>query len=83
MTAHLNKERFSAWRWPKANGDPLMWPGFDQQIKRDLATIKTLVNLRAQTSTRDWPLIFVSEHEALLVVREWPGREITADTVSA
>ena len=67
----------------KTDGDPLMWPGFDPQIQRDLATIKALVNLRPQTPTREWPLVFVSEHEAMLVVREWPGGEITAYTVSA
>ena len=60
-----------------------MWSGFDPQIKRDLATIKSLVNLRHQSPTREWPLIFISEHNTLLVVREWPGGEITAYTVSA
>ena len=67
----------------KTDEDRVMWPGFDPQIKRDLATIKTLVNLRPQTPTREWPLIFVREHDALLVVREWPGGEITAYTVTA
>jgi hypothetical protein len=58
--------------------DELMWPGFDPEITRNLATVKTLVNLTHQTPTKEWPLIFVEEHDALLVVREWPGGEITA-----
>ena len=55
-----------------------MWQGFDPDIKRDLAAVKALVNLSHQTPTREWPLVFVGEHDALLVVREWPSGEITA-----
>jgi hypothetical protein len=56
----------------------MMWQGFNAEIKRDLASVKALVNRRYQTPTREWPLIFVGQHDALLVVREWPDGEITA-----
>ena len=55
-----------------------MWQGFDPEIKRDLASVKALVNRRHQTPTNEWPLVFVGEHDALLVVREWPDGAITA-----
>ena len=55
-----------------------MWQGFDPEIIRDLAAVKSLVGRRYQKPTREWPLVFVGEHDALLVVREWPGGEITA-----
>jgi hypothetical protein len=35
-----------------------------------------------QTPTKEWPLVFVGECEAMLVVREWPGGEVTAYAVS-
>jgi hypothetical protein len=59
-----------------------MWHGFDPEIRRQLATVKELVNLRHQTPTKEWPLIFVEEHDALLVVREWPDGSITAYATS-
>jgi hypothetical protein len=55
-----------------------MWPGFDPEIARDLATVKMLVGLCHRAPTHEWPLIFVAEHDALLVVRQWPNGEITA-----
>jgi hypothetical protein len=55
-----------------------MWQGFDPELRRDLAAMKALVNLRHQTPTKEWPLIFVEEYDALLVVREWPDGQITA-----
>jgi hypothetical protein len=30
-----------------------------------------------QTPTKEWPLIVVEEHGALLVIREWPDGAIT------
>jgi hypothetical protein len=59
-----------------------MWPGFDPDTVRELAVLKTLVNLSRQMPTREWALVFVPEHDALLVVREWEGGEITAYTTS-
>lgn len=55
-----------------------MWSGFDPQIVRELQTIRELVKLRHQTPTREWPLVFVAQHDAVLVVREWPDGSITA-----
>lgn len=55
-----------------------MWPGFDPQILRALATMREIVALQHQTPTREWPLVLVEEHHALLVVREWPDGSITA-----
>jgi hypothetical protein len=58
-----------------------MWPGFDPQLVRALATMREIVALQHQTPSREWPLVFVQEHEALLVVREWPDGSITAYAV--
>jgi len=55
-----------------------MWQGFDPEMTRDLMSVKAQVSRRFPRPTREWPLIFVGEHDALLVVREWPGGEITA-----
>ena len=55
-----------------------MWQGFDPEIKRELAAVKALVRLTHQTPTREWPLVFVGDYDALLVVREWPDGQITA-----
>jgi len=59
-----------------------MWSGFDPELRRDLANIRQMVSLTHQTPTREWPLIFVGEHDALLVVREWPDGSITAYATS-
>jgi len=55
-----------------------MWPGFDPKILRDLQTVRQLFQLTQQTPTREWPLVFVEEHDSLFVVREWPDGTITA-----
>jgi hypothetical protein len=55
-----------------------MWQGFDPEIIRDLAAVKALVRLTRQTPTREWPLVFVDDYDALLVVREWPDGQLTA-----
>lgn len=55
-----------------------MWPGFDPRVWRDLATIRETVALRHQTPRNEWPLIYVRDHRAVLVVREWPDGTITA-----
>jgi hypothetical protein len=59
-----------------------MWPGFDPELRRQLENIRQMVALRHQTPTREWPLIFVDEHDELLVVREWPDGSITAYSTS-
>jgi hypothetical protein len=55
-----------------------MWPGLDPELLRQLATIRQLTALTHRTPTREWPLMFVKQHNALLVVREWPDGSITA-----
>ena len=55
-----------------------MWSGFDPELLRQLATIRQLVAFTHQTPSREWPLIFVEQHHALFVVREWPDGSITA-----
>jgi hypothetical protein len=55
-----------------------MWQGLDPELRRQLATIKAMVTRRHETPTNEWPLVFVAEHDALLVVREWPNGELTA-----
>ena len=55
-----------------------MWHGFDPHVVQALATIRELVALQHQTPTREWPLVIVQEHDALLIVREWPDGSVTA-----
>jgi hypothetical protein len=55
-----------------------MWPGFDPQIRRDLDNLRQMVRLTHQTPTHEWPLVFVAEHDQLLVIREWPDGSVTA-----
>ena len=58
-----------------------MWSGFDPELCRQLAHIRQMVARSHQTPTREWPLILVDDHDALLVVREWPDGAITAYAV--
>lgn len=58
-----------------------MWTGFDAHMWRDLASFRRLVALRYQTPKREWPLVYIEEHHALLVVREWPDGSVTAYAV--
>ena len=55
-----------------------MWQGFDPELRKQLNTIRDMVAKRYQTPTKEWPLIFVREHDVLLVVREWPNGDLTA-----
>ena len=57
-----------------------MWHGFDPHVVQAWATIRGLVALQHQTPTREWPLVIVQEHDALLIVREWPDGSVTAYT---
>jgi hypothetical protein len=54
--------------------DPETWKQFEN--------IREMVRLRHQTPTKEWPLVFVEEFATLLVIREWPGGNITAYTAS-
>jgi hypothetical protein len=55
-----------------------MWYGFDPETRRQLDSLRRMVALQRQTPTREWPLISIDQHDALLVVREWPDGSITA-----
>jgi hypothetical protein len=59
-----------------------MWSGFDPDLWRELERVREMVALRHCTPTREWPLIFVKQHDELLVIREWPNRSITAYATS-
>jgi hypothetical protein len=59
-----------------------MWHGFDADAQQQLAMIKQATARRFQTPTHEWPVIFIDEHDALLVVREWPNGSLTAFTCS-
>jgi len=55
-----------------------MWPAFDPEVRRQLGFIREMVTRQHQTPTREWPVAFIEEQDALLVVREWPGGALTA-----
>ncbi len=59
-----------------------MWSGFDPELRRQFDSIRQMVALRHQTPTREWPLIFMEQHDALFVVREWPDGSMTAYAAS-
>jgi hypothetical protein len=59
-----------------------MWFGLDPELRRQLDHIRLAVARSHQTPKQEWPLIFVDEHDALLVVREWPDGSITAYSTS-
>jgi hypothetical protein len=58
-----------------------MWQ-MDPDLQKQLDNIREMVRISHQTPTREWPLVFVEECAALLVVREWPGGTITAYTMA-
>lgn len=55
-----------------------MWPGFDPDIQRDLASLKQMVLRSRQMPSREWPLILSETQDELLVIREWPDGSVTA-----
>jgi hypothetical protein len=59
-----------------------MWHGFDPQIRQQLVGIREMVARRHQTPTKEWPLIFIEEHDVLFVMREWPDGAVTAYATS-
>jgi hypothetical protein len=54
--------------------NPNSWPEF--------AWLRAMLALQQQTPTKEWPLLYVEEHDALLVVREWPDGSVTSYTLS-
>jgi hypothetical protein len=57
-----------------------MWQGFDPETQRLMTWTRDQLARSRQTPTREWPLVVVDEHDALLVIREWPDGAITAYT---
>ena len=57
-----------------------MWQGFDPETQRLFAWTRDQLARSRQTPTNEWPLVVVDEHDALLVIREWPDGVITAYT---
>jgi hypothetical protein len=55
-----------------------MWFDLDPELRRQLEHVRRMVSLQRQTPTREWPLLPIEEHQALLVIREWPDGTITA-----
>ena len=55
-----------------------MYFGIDPQLRRQLEEIRQMVRRSQQTPLREWPLVFVQEFDALLVIREWPNGTLTA-----
>jgi len=55
-----------------------MWFDLDPELRRQLEHVRRMVSLQRQTPTREWLLLPVDEHQALLVIREWPDGTITA-----
>jgi hypothetical protein len=60
-----------------------MWGHSDARLWRDFEAFKELVALRHQIPIREWPLVYVAEHDTLLVLREWPDGSVTAYAVDA
>jgi hypothetical protein len=59
-----------------------MWSGLDPDLRHQWEVIREMVALQHQTPTREWPLIYIAEQDALLVIREWPNGSITSYAVS-
>ena len=59
-----------------------MWYGVNPNSWPELVNLRAMLALRRQTPLKEWPLIYLEEYDALLVVREWPDGSITAYTMS-
>jgi hypothetical protein len=59
-----------------------VWSGFDPELWRQLDSIREMVALKHQSPSKEWPLIFVEQHDELLVIREWPNGSLTAYATS-
>jgi hypothetical protein len=57
-----------------------MWE-LDPELSRQLEHLRETVRRRYQVPTGEWPVVFVPEFDAVLVVREWPGGVVTAYTM--
>lgn len=52
--------------------------GFDPELKRQLAALNQQTRRQRNEPRGEWPVVFDEQHNALLVVREWPDGELTA-----
>lgn len=59
-----------------------MWSGFDPDLRQQWKVVREMVVLQRQTPTREWPMVYVEEQDALLVIREWPNGSMTCYTTS-
>jgi hypothetical protein len=59
-----------------------MWHDLNPNSWPEFVNLRAAVARSRQTPSREWPLHFVEEHDALLVVREWPDGSMTAYAVS-
>jgi hypothetical protein len=59
-----------------------MWSGFDPDLRQQLEVMREMVALQRLTPTREWPLVYVEGHDAVLVIREWPNGSMTSYTMS-
>ena len=59
-----------------------MWHDLNPNSWPELVSLRARLSLTRQTPTREWPLFYLEEHDALLVVREWPDGSVTAYTKS-
>ena len=60
-------------------GRVTMWQ-MDPELARQLQHLRRMVHLSQLAPTKEWPLVFMADHDELLIVREWPNGEITAYT---
>jgi hypothetical protein len=59
-----------------------MWSGFDPDLRQQWKVVREMVVLQRQTPTREWPMVYVEEQDALLVIREWPNGSLTSYLMS-
>jgi hypothetical protein len=59
-----------------------MWSGFDPDLRQQWAFVREMAALQRRTPTQEWPLIYVEEHDALIVIREWPNGSMTSYLMS-
>ena len=60
-----------------------MWHGMNPNTWPEFVNLRAMIALQRQTPLKEWPLIYLEEYDALLVVREWPDGSITAYTMSS
>jgi hypothetical protein len=59
-----------------------MWSGFDPDLRQQWKGVREMIALQRHAPTQEWPLVYVEEHDSLLVVREWPNGSMTSYVMS-